>query len=268
MSPGEGGRAPPRASLRAPPRAPLRSAAGCSRLAANRGRRRKTYAEVFGAAGREDGGAARRRAVTAGCRRGAQRQEPSSPPRARGPRGASAGSCPPARSARGSTSHPQPILSRPGKQRTDFPNSLKCGRESGFPAPRRPCALAPPLCPGPRGTRVAPGPSPRARRGRGSGGTQTGAAASGADAVAEGRAPAAAGCPFPGRAPGALRWAPCGARCGVRGAPGAFPGQPRIFRNLPPGAAGTGPAARPEEPRWTEGRLQYVLFREALHHPP
>lgn len=138
----------------------------------------------------------------------------------------------------------------------------------------------PPLCPARhsagRGVAHAPlSPSTAGTRERrdlapDSGATETGAAVSGADAVAEGRAPAAAGCPCSRRAPGAaalgsvrgaLRSAPLAA-------PGAFPGQPRIFRNLPPGAAGTGPAARPEEPRWTEGRLQYVLFREALHHPP
>lgn len=59
-----------------------------------------------------------------------------------------------------------------------------------------------------------------------------------------------------------LRAAP--RRAPSRGSP-AFLG---TYRPAQRGAAGTGPAARPEEPRWTEGRLQYVLFREALHHPP
>lgn len=131
-----------------------------------------------------------------------------------------------------------------------------------LPDPPRDAGSLTPLSPSTAETRERRDPVPA---------TETGAAACGADAAAEGRAPAAAGCPFPSRAPGAAA-ALGSVRGALRGAPlaapGAFPGQPRIFRNLPPGAAGTGPAARPEEPRWTEGRLQYVLFREALHHPP
>lgn len=189
---------------------------------------------------------------------------------------APAGCC--LRSAAAVPSHPIP--SRPGKQRTDFPNSLKCGRGVRLPRVSATVRSRPPLhCPArpSAGRGVAHAPSPRARRGRRGGGTPRPAAARRRPALPppeqmrwrreEPLQPQAA--PSPGAHPALLRWAPCGARCGVRrAAPGAFPGQPRIFRNLPPGAAGTGPAARPEEPRWTEGRLQYVLFREALHHPP
>lgn len=193
------------------------------------------------------------------------------------PPGAAPARCSP-RPAAAAPSHPIP--SRPGKQRADFPNSLKCGRAARLP--RVPAAVRsrpPPLCPArpSAGRGVAHAPSPRARRGRDSGGTPLPAAVHGdrrcrprSRCGGGGKSPCSRSCPFPSRAPGAaalgsvrgaLRGAP-------RAAPGAFPGLPRVFRNLPPGAAGTGPAARPEEPRWTEGRLQYVLFREALHHPP
>lgn len=76
----------------------------------------------------------------------------------------------------------------------------------------------------------------------GSGAAGTGAPASGADAVAEGRAPRGRRLPpSPAAHPGAaapLCSAPSRAvrRSAGCAAPGAFPGQPRIFRNLPPGA--------------------------------
>lgn len=128
----------------------------------------------------------------------------------------------------------RPIPSRPGKQRADFPNSLKRGRGVRLPRvsatvrsrPRR-SALPDP----PRDAGSLTPPSPRARRGRGSGGTPRPAAARRRPALPspeqmrwrreEPLQPQAA--PAPGAHPALLRWAPCGARCGARRSPRRAP---------------------------------------------
>lgn len=228
-----------------------------------------------GALGRRGGGGP----PSCHCRLPPGQAEASSRPArrgARGDRGPSAGTCPPRSAQRGAgcclrpaaaaPSHPAP--SHPGKRRAATSQTPRgAGAEPACPAAVRP---RPPALPDPsRGAGVAHAPSPRAAlAGHGGDGGAAGSPRPAAAAARQGLAlpppeqmrwrreepPRPQAAPSPAAHPGAaaplrsaprraapLRAAPCGgARGALRAAPGAFPGQPRIFRNLPPGAARRG----------------------------
>lgn len=203
------------------------------------------------------------------CRvlRGTQRRRAVHPAVGRGENTA-----PPPGPARLPRQLPHPILSRlipfyPGKERAETSQTPRgAGGEPGSPAAQQSCALVPRLPARPSAGRGGLSrPSPRvSRRGTaGTGGQRQDPRVQqrqqrGRDLALpppeqmrsrneEPPRPQAA--PSPAARPAAsapLRAAPCraapcgGARGALRAAPGAFPGQPHIFRNLPPGAARRG----------------------------
>ncbi|XP_071591713.1 uncharacterized protein [Heliangelus exortis] len=231
----------------------------------------------LGAAGRGGGRAAPRRAVTAGCRRGRLRRGAVQPAVGRGkttdpPPGAPQPPVPFRVERSGVLSAPRGSFPKPCRQaeRRDFRKLPEVrGGSSATPAARRPCTPAP-RHPAPREAGVAHSPSPRSPlaghhgdggrggdpRSRQRRGKDRHCLLRGADAAAEVRRekpPGLQDAPSPAAHPGAAaplraetrRAVPCGGARGVlrgvlRAAAGAFPGQPRIFRNLPPGAARRG----------------------------